>query len=70
MIDWILAERIAGYVAGTGDERRADARICAALAAETERRVTSYTGLRPAQPLPPPEGISRQRVGGRATSAR
>ena len=59
MIDWILAEKIAGYVAGTGDATppRAD---LDALAAESERRVTAYTGLEPVRPLPPPEGISRR----------
>jgi coenzyme F420 biosynthesis associated uncharacterized protein len=31
-----------------------------ALAAESERRVTAYTGLEPARPLPPPEGIERR----------
>ena len=59
MIDWIIAERIAVFVAGTGDAPppRAD---LAALAAESETRVTAYTGLRPARPLPEPEGISRK----------
>ena len=59
MIDWILAERIAGYVAGRGDARppRADLK---ALAVESELRVTSYTGLEPARPLPEPEGIGRR----------
>jgi len=59
VIDWILAERIAGYVAGTGDARppRTDLRP---LAAESERRVSAYTGLEPARALPEPEGISRR----------
>ncbi len=59
MIDWILAEKIAGYVAGTGDATppRVD---LAALATESEARVTAYTGLQPARPLPPPEGIDRR----------
>ncbi|MFZ0090000.1 MAG: zinc-dependent metalloprotease [Solirubrobacteraceae bacterium] len=59
MIDWILAEKIAGYVAGSTDASppRAD---LPALAAESERRVTVYTGLEPARPLPPPEGIDRR----------
>jgi coenzyme F420 biosynthesis associated uncharacterized protein len=59
VIDWILAEKIASYVAGTGDAPapKADLR---ALAAESERRVTAYTGLEPAGPIPPPEGIERQ----------
>lgn len=59
MIDWILAERIAGYVAGSGDAD-APAADLAALAAESERRVVAYTGLEPARPLPPPEGIGRR----------
>jgi coenzyme F420 biosynthesis associated uncharacterized protein len=59
MIDWILAERIAGYVAGPG-ENGAPASALPELAAESERRVTAYTGLTPAQPLPPPEGVSRK----------
>jgi coenzyme F420 biosynthesis associated uncharacterized protein len=59
MIDWILAERIAGYVAGRGEDGAPSSDL-PALAAESERRVTSYTGLSPAQPLPRPEGISRK----------
>ena len=59
MIDWILAEKIAGYVAGTGDGYLPTADL-ASLAAESERRVTAYTGLQPAQALPEPEGIGRR----------
>ena len=59
MIDWILAERIAGYVAGTGNGHLPKADL-AALAAESEARVIAYTGLTPARPLPKPEGISRK----------
>jgi coenzyme F420 biosynthesis associated uncharacterized protein len=59
IVDWIVAERIAGFVAGTGDAPAPKADL-AALAAESEKRVTAYTGLRPARPLPPPEGISRR----------
>ncbi len=59
MIDWILAERIARYVAGSGDGRLPTADL-AALADESERRVTAYTGLEPARSLPPPEGIDRR----------
>jgi coenzyme F420 biosynthesis associated uncharacterized protein len=59
MIDWIVAERIAVFVAGTGDARPPNADL-KALAAESEARVTAYTGLRPARPLPEPEGISRR----------
>jgi coenzyme F420 biosynthesis associated uncharacterized protein len=59
MIDWILAEKIAGYVAGRSDAAppRAD---LPALAVEAERRVTAYTGLQPARRLPPPEGVDRR----------
>jgi coenzyme F420 biosynthesis associated uncharacterized protein len=59
VIDWILAEKIAGYVAGTGDAPlpRSD---LPALAAEAERRVVKYTGLDPARPVPAPEGIDRR----------
>ncbi|HEX8977714.1 MAG TPA: zinc-dependent metalloprotease [Solirubrobacteraceae bacterium] len=59
MIDWILAEKIAGYVAGTGDAPTPKADLDA-LATESERRVTAYTGLRPVRTLPPPEGIARR----------
>jgi coenzyme F420 biosynthesis associated uncharacterized protein len=58
MIDWIIAKRIATFVAGTGDSPPPDVDL-AALAAESESRVVAYTGLTPARPLPPPEGISR-----------
>jgi len=59
MIDWVLAERIAGYVAGSGDGRLPTADLDA-LAEESERRVTAYTGLHPARALPRPEGIGRR----------
>ncbi len=58
MIDWILAEKIAGYIAGQGDGTVPTSDLVA-LAAESEKRVVAYTGLQPARPLPPPEGISR-----------
>jgi coenzyme F420 biosynthesis associated uncharacterized protein len=59
MIDWIVAERIASFVAGTGDAEPPKADL-AALATESESRVVAYTGLQPAHRLPPPEGISRR----------
>jgi coenzyme F420 biosynthesis associated uncharacterized protein len=62
VIDWILAERIAALVAGTGDGDVATNDL-AAIAAESETRVVAYTGLRPARPLPQPEGISRRAWG-------
>ena len=59
VVDWILAERIARYVAGTGDGALPTVDL-APLADESERRVIAYTGLEPARPLPPPEGITRR----------
>ena len=59
MIDWIIAERIAVFVAGTGDGQAPTADL-EALAAESEARVTAYTGLTPARPLPEAEGVSRR----------
>jgi coenzyme F420 biosynthesis associated uncharacterized protein len=58
VIDWILAERIALYVAGKGDAPAPTADL-SELAVESERRVIDYTGLQPSRPLPPPEGIGR-----------
>jgi uncharacterized protein (DUF2342 family) len=59
VIDWIVAQRIATFVAGTGSASEPTADL-PALAAESEARVVAYTGLKPARPLPPPEGISRK----------
>jgi coenzyme F420 biosynthesis associated uncharacterized protein len=59
VIDWVIAKRIATFVAGTGDAKAPTSDL-AALAAESESRVVAYTGLTPARPLPPPEGVSRQ----------
>jgi coenzyme F420 biosynthesis associated uncharacterized protein len=59
VIDWILAEKIAGYVAGSGDAASPQADL-EALAGEAQRRVVRYTGLEPARPLPAPEGIDRR----------
>jgi coenzyme F420 biosynthesis associated uncharacterized protein len=58
VVDWILAERIARYIAGSGDANVPSADLDE-LAAESERRVIAYTGLEPAAPIPPPEGIGR-----------
>jgi coenzyme F420 biosynthesis associated uncharacterized protein len=59
VIDWIIAKRIATFVAGTGEAPPPTADL-PALAAEAESRVVAYTRLQPARPLPPPEGISRE----------
>ncbi len=59
MIDWIIAERIATFVAGEGDAELPTVDL-APLAAESETRVVAYTGLQPTRPLPTPEGIGRR----------
>lgn len=59
MIDWVIAERIAAFVGGSANGHMPSADLTA-LAAESEARVTAYTGLEPVRPLPPPEGISRR----------
>jgi coenzyme F420 biosynthesis associated uncharacterized protein len=59
VIDWVVAERIATFVAGTGDADPPTVDL-APIAAESETRVVAYTGLQPARPLPRPEGISRR----------
>jgi coenzyme F420 biosynthesis associated uncharacterized protein len=59
MIDWIIAERIAGFVAGQGEPDVPTVDL-APLAAESEKRVVAYTGLEPVRPLPAPEGIGRR----------
>jgi coenzyme F420 biosynthesis associated uncharacterized protein len=59
MIDWIVAERIATFVAGSGDGGVPTVDL-APIAAESEARVVAYTALQPARPLPQPEGIGRR----------
>jgi coenzyme F420 biosynthesis associated uncharacterized protein len=59
MIDWVVAQRIATIVAGSGDAPSPTVDL-APLAAEAEERVVAYTGLTPSRPLPPPEGIGRR----------
>ncbi|MBV9816803.1 MAG: zinc-dependent metalloprotease [Solirubrobacterales bacterium] len=61
MIDWVLAERIARYVASAGGSPASPPETdLSRLAAEAERRVVAYTGLAPQRPLPPPEGVDRR----------
>jgi coenzyme F420 biosynthesis associated uncharacterized protein len=59
MIDWIIAERLADFVAGQGDGSVPTVDL-APLAVVSEERVVAYTGLVPAQPLPAPEGVGRR----------
>lgn len=58
MIDWLLAQRLARFVAGESDARppRMDLQ---ALSLQSAEQVIAYTGLTPLHPLPPAEGIGR-----------
>jgi len=60
MIDWRLAERIAGVAAGTSapEARRLPGDL-PGLARTAEEAVVAYTGLRPPSPLPAPEAVDR-----------
>jgi coenzyme F420 biosynthesis associated uncharacterized protein len=60
VIDWVIAEWIAARVAGDGPEPTVRDIDLTELAALSEERVVRYTGLQPAAPLPPPEGVGRR----------
>lgn len=61
MIDWSVAERVAGFVAGTPPSSRpAGAGRLAELAEDAERRVLAYTGMQIGAALPRPEALNRQ----------
>ncbi len=59
VIDWILAEWIAGRLAGEGDARLPVLDL-EPIVADAGARVSDYTGLFPSAPLPAPEAISRR----------
>jgi coenzyme F420 biosynthesis associated uncharacterized protein len=59
VIDWIVAEWIAGRMSGTG-HAPSPAIDLVPIADDAEQRVVAYTGLVPRGPLPPPEGLSRR----------
>jgi coenzyme F420 biosynthesis associated uncharacterized protein len=59
VIDWILAEWIAGRVAGESGARL-PALDLEPIVSDAGGRVSAYTGLYPAAPLPAPEAISRR----------
>jgi coenzyme F420 biosynthesis associated uncharacterized protein len=59
LIDWMVAEKIAAYVAGTGDASALTVEL-APLATDAARRVVDYTRLTPVRELPAPEGVSRR----------
>jgi coenzyme F420 biosynthesis associated uncharacterized protein len=58
VIDWIVAEWIAGRVAGHGHAALPQVDLVP-ITDDARDRVVAYTGLIPTTPLPPPEGISR-----------
>ena len=59
LIDWMIAEKIAAYIAGEGDAPALNVEL-APLATDAGRRVVQYTRLTPVRQLPPPEGIGRR----------
>jgi coenzyme F420 biosynthesis associated uncharacterized protein len=59
VIDWVIAEKIASFVAGEGDAPELGVQL-APLAADAAERVIAYTRLEPTRELPAPEGISRR----------
>jgi len=60
MVDWSIARRVAGLVA-RDENRVVDPGLdLVALGAEFEGRVSDYTRLVPATPIPAPELVSRQ----------
>lgn len=59
MVDWSIARRVAGLVARSEDVVQSPGVDLLALSAQFERRVSEYTGLVPAEPIPAPELVSR-----------
>jgi coenzyme F420 biosynthesis associated uncharacterized protein len=61
VIDWTLAERVAGAVAGTpnGETAKPLPGDLDAIAADARTRVVAYARLEPAQELPPAEAVDR-----------
>jgi coenzyme F420 biosynthesis associated uncharacterized protein len=61
MIDWQLAERVAGAVAGApnGDTAKPLPGDLDAMAADARRHVVAYARLEPVRELPPPEAVDR-----------
>jgi uncharacterized protein (DUF2342 family) len=60
MVDWSIARRVAGLVARSEDRVQSPGVDLRALGAEFEPRVSEYTRLVPAEPIPAPELVSRQ----------
>ena len=58
MVDWSLARQIARFAAGGGGQGTIDADFDA-LVADANGPLRDYTGLEPANPVPPPEVVDR-----------
>ncbi len=70
VIDWVVVEWIAERLAGTG-QAPGPLIDLNPIVADARERVVAYTGLVPAGPLPPPEGLSRHEwVAGNVASTR
>jgi coenzyme F420 biosynthesis associated uncharacterized protein len=61
VIDWSLAERVAGAVAGSpnGETAKPLPGDLATMAQEARTRVVAYARIEPANELPPPEAVDR-----------
>ncbi len=59
LIDWVLAEWLAGRVAGVGDAPWPKLDL-GPIVADARHRVIAYTGLEPTAAMPEPEGITRR----------
>ena len=60
MIDWTLARRIGGFVAGQPPGGTALAGDLDAIATDAAARIERYTGMTPQRPIPPPQAVDRR----------
>jgi coenzyme F420 biosynthesis associated uncharacterized protein len=58
MVDWSLARQIARFASGGGGPAEVDGDLDA-MVADAEGHLRGYTALAPAEPLPPPEVVTR-----------
>jgi coenzyme F420 biosynthesis associated uncharacterized protein len=59
MVDWTLARQVARFAAGSGAGPSLGDPDFPARVGSTERALTEYTGLSPAEAIPAPEAVSR-----------
>ena len=60
MIDWTLARRIGGFVAGQPPGGVSLAGDLDAVALDAIERIRAYTGMTPLRPIPPPMAVDRK----------